>query len=265
MALPRVGEVVRCGYITSRSKKVSDGENGQPRRLASFDKVLGTAALERSVDVIMLFLVLFVFLLFTWDRFGGFFADNIFGAASGRFSAARIIAFAVLVILAALFVWATIRYSDRWKPLKKISDFCKGIWQGFLSCLKMKRAWWFFLLTLMIWGCYWMMSATILWAVQGIDATKVSSDLATAVSSIQNLNLTDAMFLMLAGSLSSLVPVPGGFGAFHFIVAGAISYAYGLPFEFGIIFATLSHESQGINQLLWGAISYIDEQLRKKI
>ena len=265
MALPRVGEVVRCGYITSRSKKVSDGENGQPRRLASFDKVLGTAALERSVDVIMLFLVLFVFLLFTWDRFGGFFADNIFGAASGRFSMARVIAFAVLVILAALFVWATIRYSDKWKPLKKISDFCKGIWQGFLSCLKMKRAWWFFLLTLMIWGCYWMMSATILWAVQGIDATKVSSDLATAVSSIQNLNLTDAMFLMLAGSLSSLVPVPGGFGAFHFIVAGAISYAYGLPFEFGIIFATLSHESQGINQLLWGAISYIDEQLRKKI
>jgi hypothetical protein len=89
--------------------------------------------------------------------------------------------------------------------------------------------------------------------------------MATAVSVIQNLNLTDAMFLMLAGSLSALVPVPGGFGAFHFIVAGAISYAYGLPFEFGIIFATLSHESQGVNQLLWGAISYISEQFRKKI
>ena len=265
MALPRVGEVVRCGYITARSKKVSDGDDGQPRRLASFDKVLGTAALERSVDVIMLFLVLFVFLLFTWDRFGGFFADNIFGAASGRFSMARIITLAALVILAALLVWATIRYSERWKPLKKVSDFCKGIWQGFLSCLRMKRAWWFFFLTVMIWGCYWMMSDTILRAVQGIDAAKVSSDLATAVSGIQNLNLTDAMFLMLAGSLSSLVPVPGGFGAFHFIVAGAISYAYGLPFEFGIIFATLSHESQGVNQLLWGAISYIDEQLRKKI
>ena len=265
MALPRVGEVVRCGYITSRSKKVPNGEYGQSRRLASFDKVLGTAALERSVDVIMLFLVLFVFLLFTWDRFGGFFADNIFGAASGRFSMAKILSGVALVLLAALFVWAIFRYSDKWKPLKKISDFCKGIWHGFLSCLKMKRAWWFFFLTIMIWGCYWMMSATILWAVQGIDSAKVSSDMAAAVSGIQNLNLTDAMFLMLAGSLSSLVPVPGGFGAFHFIVAGAISYAYGLPFEFGIIFATLSHESQGVNQLLWGAISYIDEQVRKKI
>ena len=154
---------------------------------------------------------------------------------------------------------------DAGTALRKVSSFCKGIWQGFVSCLSMKRAWWFFLLTLMIWGCYWMMSATILWAVQGIDPAKVSSDLATAVAGLQDLNLSDAMFLMLAGSLSSLVPVPGGFGAFHFIVAGAISYAYGLPFEFGIIFATLSHESQGVNQLVWGAISYISEQFRKKI
>lgn len=265
MALPRVGEVVRCGYITAHSSKVQDGEDGQPRRLASFDKVLGTAALERSVDVIMLFLVLLVFLLFTWERFGGFFADNIFGAASGRFSAAKIAAACAIMIVVALLVWATLRYSDKWEPLEKVGGFCKGIWQGFVSCLKMKRAWWFFLLTAMIWGCYWMMSATILWAVQGINPAMVSSDMATAVSVIQNLNLTDAMFLMLAGSLSALVPVPGGFGAFHFIVAGAISYAYGLPFEFGIIFATLSHESQGVNQLLWGAISYISEQFRKKI
>ena len=265
MALPRVGEIVRCGYITAHSRKEPGGEDGQPRRLASFDKVLGTAALERSVDVITLLLVLLVFLLFTWNRFGGFFVDNVFGAASGRFSAAKIITAGAVVLLLALLVWATVRYSDRWKPLRKVSSFCKGIWQGFVSCLSMKRAWWFFLLTLMIWGCYWMMSATILWAVQGIDPAKVSSDLATAVAGLQDLNLSDAMFLMLAGSLSSLVPVPGGFGAFHFIVAGAISYAYGLPFEFGIIFATLSHESQGVNQLVWGAVSYISEQFRKKI
>ena len=265
LALPRVGEVVRCGYITSHSKRSSEGENGQPRRLASFDKVLGTAAMERSADIIMLFLVLLVFLLFTWDRFGGFFADNIFGAASGRFSTAKVVAAGAVVVLLALMVWATVRYSDRWKPLGKISGFCKGLWQGFLSCLKMKRAWLFFLLTVLIWACYWMMSATILWAVQGIDPSMVSSDMASAVSRIQDLNLTDAMFLMLAGSLSALVPVPGGFGAFHFIVAGALSYAYGLPVGFGIIFATLSHESQGINQLLWGAFSYIIEQFRKKI
>ena len=262
MVLPRVGEVVRCGYITAHSQKIQD-ENGQTHRLASFDKVLGTAALERSVDILTLFAALATFLLFTWDRFGGFFAEKIFGTASGSFSIGKVLAISGIVILLALLIWGTIRFADRWKPLEKIGSFCKGIWHGFISCLKMKRAWWFFLLTAAIWVCYWMMSATILWAVQGINTSMVSPEMATAISSIQNLNMTDALFLMLAGSLSSMVPVPGGFGAFHFIVAGAISYVYGLPFEFGMIFATLSHESQQVNQLIWGAFSYISEQIRK--
>ena len=83
LVLPRVGEFVRCGYITALSK-----DNG--RRLASYGKVLGTAALERSVDMLALVAVLAVFLLFTWKRFGGFFSEKIFGAAPGSISAGKI-------------------------------------------------------------------------------------------------------------------------------------------------------------------------------
>ena len=67
MVLPRVGEVLRCTYITAHSKKVKDPQTGEEKHLASFDKALGTAVLERSVDVFMLFGLLVVFLLFTWD------------------------------------------------------------------------------------------------------------------------------------------------------------------------------------------------------
>jgi uncharacterized membrane protein YbhN (UPF0104 family) len=263
MVLPRVGEVLRCTYITTHSKKVKDPETGEEHHLATFDKALGTAVLERSVDVVMLGVLLVVFLIFTWDKYGGFFVDKIFGAAAGRFTWGRL-AIVVLVFLAVLASgWTVIRFANRWKPLGKVKDFCRGLWQGFVSCLRMKRAWYFFLLTILLWVCYWMMSATILWAVQGIDTSTVSAGLASAVNTIQSLNLTDALFLMLAGALSSIVPVPGGFGAFHFIVAGAVSYVYGLPFEFGIIFATLSHESQELNQLIWGGISLVIEQIRK--
>ena len=263
MVLPRVGEVLRCTYITKHSKKVKDPVTGEETRLASFDKTIGTAVLERSVDVVALGVLLVVFLLFTWDKYGGFFAEKIFGAASGGVTFGKIAALALVFIAVAASSWVVIRFSGRWKPLGKIKDFCKGIGQGFVSCLKMKRGWRFLFLTVLIWLCYWMMSATILCAVQGIDTAKVSADLASAVGIIKGLNLTDAMFLMLAGALSSIVPVPGGFGAFHFIVAGAVSYVYGLPFEFGIIFATLSHESQELNQLIWGGISFVIEQIRK--
>ena len=239
LVLPRVGEFVRCGYITAHSEKDSK-DNG--RRLASYDKVLGTAALERSVDMLAL---------------------NIFGAASGSISAGKIAILVAGTFAVVAAILCAILFADKWKPLAKVRDFCKGIWAGFLSCLRMKGGWKFLLLTAGIWLCYWMMSATILWALQGISPDSVSPELAAAVGTLQTLNLTDAMFLMIAGSLSSIVPVPGGFGAFHFIVSSAISYVYGIPAQFGMIFATLSHESQAVNQILWGCVSWISESLRK--
>ena len=259
LVLPRVGEFVRCGYITAHSQKAP---KDQSHRLASYDKVLGTAALERSVDMLAMVAVLAVFLLFTWKRFGGFFSEKIFGVASGSIGGGKIIALVAGVFAVVAVILCAILFADKWKPLAKIRDFCKGLWAGFLSCLKMKGAWKFLLLTLGIWGCYWMMSATILWSLQGISPDSVSPELATAVVALQNLNMTDAMFLMIAGSLSSVVPVPGGFGAFHFIVSSAISYVYGIPVQFGMIFATLSHESQAVNQILWGGISLASESLR---
>mgnify|MGYP004567425657 CR=1 FL=1 len=259
LALPRVGEFVRCGYITAHSQRDPKERN---HRLASYDKVLGTAALERSVDMLAMVTVLAVFLLFTWRRFGGFFSEKILGAASGSLSVGKIIALVAGALAAIAAISCAILFADKWKPLAKVRDFCKGIWAGFLSCLKMKGAWKFLLLTLGIWGCYWMMSATILWSLQGISPDTVSPELATAVGTLQTLNMTDAMFLMIAGSLSSVVPVPGGFGAFHFIVSSAISYVYGIPMQFGMIFATLSHESQAVNQILWGGISLASESLR---
>lgn len=127
----------------------------------------------------------------------------------------------------------------------------------------MKGAWKFLLLTAGIWFCYWMMSAAVLWSVQGISPDSVNQGLASAVGTLQTLNLTDALFLMIVGGLSSIVPVPGGFGAFHFVVSSAIAYVYGIPVQFGMIFATLSHESQAVNQILWGGVSWISESLRK--
>ena len=261
LVLPRVGEFVRCGFITARSRKDPSCPEGENRRLASYDKVLGTAALERTADLLAMALILGIFLVCTYRRFGTFFSENIFGSAAGNISFLKIAVLAAVVLLAALSITAVVAFAGKVKFLARIKAFCKGLWQGFASCIRMKGAWRFFLLTAMIWACYWMMSASTLWAVQGITSTDPS--LAATIAKVQDLNLLDALFLMLAGSLSSIVPVPGGFGAFHFIVAGAISTVYGIPFEFGIVFATISHEAQTITQILCGALSYVSESTRK--
>ena len=132
-------------------------------------------------------------------------------------------------------------------------------YDGMVSCLHMRHGWLFLLYTVLLWVLYWLMSACILWALQGIDPASVSPELAEALAKIEGLGMTDALLLMFAGAVSSLIPVPGGFGAFHGAVALTLSSVYGVPFAAGLIFATLSHESQVLTGILCGAESYIHE------
>ena len=67
----------------------------------------------------------------------------------------------------------------------------------------------------------------------------------------------DALFLMVVGSLGWVVPVQGGFGAYHFIVSMTLVPVYGFDKSTGLIFATLSHESQIVQMLLCGLISLV--------
>jgi hypothetical protein len=111
----------------------------------------------------------------------------------------------------------------------------------------MERKWLFFAYTALIWGLYWLMAASTVWAAPFLEG----------------LDLIDALFLSLVGGLGFAVPVPGGIGAFHFIISLALSAVYGIPMEMGIIYATLSHTSQAITQILFGLASYASESLRK--
>ncbi|MGN0201772.1 MAG: lysylphosphatidylglycerol synthase transmembrane domain-containing protein [Candidatus Cryptobacteroides sp.] len=259
LALPRVGEFVRCGFITARS---APDPSVKGRRLASYDKVLGTAALERSADLVAMASILGIFLLATWGRFGSFFMEKVFGQAAEGFNPSSLWIPIALAACAGIFIALCVWLRDRLPFMGKIAGFCKGLWQGFVSCVRMGKGWLFLLQTLLVWCCYWMMSYSVLLAVQGMDTSALSEGMASCVRSLAGLGPVDALFLMLVGSLSSIVPVPGGFGAFHFLVAGAISSLYGVPFEFGMVFATLSHESQTLVQIVCGGLSYLDESIR---
>lgn len=234
---PRIGEFVRCGVVTRRS-----AENK-----ASYDKVLGTVVLERGWDMLTMLLLLVVLLGARWEKFGGFFMEQMWEPVSARldFSIWWIVALLAAAGLGCFwFIW---RFRASGGFCSKIWGLFEGLLQGFSSCLRMEGKWRFFVSTALIWGMYWLMAAATMWAIPVLDG----------------LNMIDALFLSLAGSLGWLVPVPGGFGAFHFVVSLALQAIYGIPFETGIIFATLSHESQAITMALFGGLSYGYESLKK--
>ena len=217
------------------------------KRKASYDKVLGTVVLERSWDMIVMFLFLFLLLLFKWSEFGGFFLEKMWRpiAHTVNFSIWWIVL--GIIILVALAIWRIIALREKNAFFGKICGVFTGLVQGFASFFRMKRKLPFLIYTLLIWAMYWLMSASTMLALPGLDG----------------LGPVDSLFLMIAGSVGWLVPVPGGFGSFHYIVSLALSVIYGIPFEQGIIFATLSHESQAITMALCGGVSYFYETFRK--
>lgn len=241
---PRIGEFVRCGVITDNSERVSDEEH---TKKASYDKVLGTVVLERSWDMLSMIFFMVLMLVFSWEKFGSFFLDQMWKPLISRFSMGIWVIVTIVVALVILGLWFIVRYSGKNQVLAKIRKVAAGLFQGLGSCMKMEGKWRFFFYTIVIWGLYWLMSFSTM----------------KALPELASLNASDALFLMLAGSLGWLIPVPGGFGAFHFVVSLALSTIYGIPFEVGIIFATLSHESQAVTMAACGGISYFSELFRK--
>ena len=252
IVLPRVGEVVRCGVVTRHSARDAEG-----KRLVTIDKALGTVVVDRLWDGVSILVVLLLILTLLWGRFGSFFTETLFPGLSGKTHLWWILALGAL--LTGGFIFMCWRLRDRNGIWGRVWGWIRGLYDGLLSCLHMHRGWLFILYTVLIWLLYWLMSACIIWALQGIDPASVGPELGDALEKISGLGMADALFLMFAGAVSSLIPVPGGFGAFHGVVAGALSSLYGIPFGAGLIFATLSHESQVIVNAFCGACSYIHE------
>ena len=242
---PRIGEFIRCGVITRRSEPVSPDD--PEHKKASYDKVLGTVVLERSWELLVMLLLLAVVVIGGFDRFGGFFVDQIWTPMAQRVDFSIWWIVAVFALGAAAGFYLLWRFRDSGGFCSKIWGIFRGIIQGFSSCLKMEQKWLFFAYTALIWMTYWLMAASTVWAAPFLA----------------DLTLIDALFLSLVGGLGFAVPVPGGIGAFHFVISLALAGVYGIPMEMGIIYATLSHTSQAITQIVFGAVSYGYEALRK--
>lgn len=241
MVVPRGGEVVRCGIITRHSAKDANGQ-----KMASFEKVVGTVLVDRLWDTLVMILILIVIFFAFKERWGSFFSDKL---DSINFSSTYILLIAVgVALLLSLLCYL---FHDKNKVLGKLWNFAKGILVGVRDSFKMPSVGRFITLTVLLWFSYWATSAAVILALDGVGL------------GFENLGGLDALFLMSVGSISSIIPVPGGFGAYHYLICMALSTIYGIPTETGLIFAVLSHESQALAQILCGSASYISETIRK--
>ena len=235
IVLPGAGEFARCGYVSSRRM--------------GFDKAFGTIACERLCDVIAIVVLLVTALSLKWSSFGPFFAETIWQPMAARMGSGLVwLLLTAVVALLAAFFWAVFHFSDRVKWLGRIADALRGLGAGFASVARLENKWGFVLSTVGIWAMYVMM----LWCT------------IRALPQLDSLGMVDALFLSAVGNMASVIPVPGGIGAYHYLVALATQSLYGVSWDTGILLATLGHEAHAILIIVVGVVSYVHLTLQKK-
>lgn len=227
MALPRIGEITRCGALTKTEK-------------LPFDTLIGTVIVERAFDVIVTLILATITFFIKIDFFGTFISDKIIRPTLTRFAEINVLGIVLICITICAIIGFLFYLSRKENHLsKKIVSFINGIINGVKSVYKLEKRTAFIIYTILLWGCYWLMT----WAV------------CFAIPETSSMSIIDGLFLLIVGSIGMSVPVQGGIGAFHYIVALALTI-YGLDFNTeGLLYATISHESQLIVEILLGLAS----------
>ena len=250
-AFPRIGEVVRCITISSYPVGARKGKTASaPKSSLTFESALGTVIVERGWDLICLVAIAVIFTLIFWKEFGLFIKTNLFGGVKNMFGSAATAGVIFIVFIAIVIALLRIFRNNRF-VIKIVGAFKKilsNLKQGLLSAFRMKGKWSFMLLTILLWGSYLLTSKCTL----------------MAMPALASLSWADALFLMFLGGFGWAIPVQGGIGAYHFIIALALSQLYGIADSNAVVFATISHEAQAFMMILCGAISLISYTTAKR-
>ena len=224
IAIPGSGEFVRAAVLSSKKMP--------------FERVFGTMVMERAWDFLALFVLLIVALLTNWGSFGGFFVDNVWHPITDRTIVVWLLL--SLVALLAFALWVIWHWKDRVPLFGKIAGFISGGVEGLASFGKMRNKLPFLLYTVAIWICFTAMTWTCL----------------KAIPALSGLSFLDALFVSAIGNFASIIPVPGGIGAYHYLIRMTLTTLYGVTEEIGLLFATLAHEAHAIVSLVLGIWSY---------
>jgi len=231
-AVPRMGEFVRCGVLSKKEK-------------IPFNSLFGTVISERLLDMLMLLLIIFFVIIFQIDLVGNY-VDNIFSPILNRFSnnvwVIALIASGI-IILFILSIWLLYRFRERIRKLSfygRIRLFLDGLWDGIKTILKLKQKFLFVVYTILIWFLYAVM---VYFPVKMLPETAF-------------MNFGDGLTLLGIGSLGIVAPVPGGIGAYHFIIKSLLHEVYNINAVAAGSFAAITHAGQTLLNLGVGGLSY---------
>ena len=243
MFIPRAGEISRCTALNQVEK-------------IPVDKLFGTILIERVIDFIFLFGLMFATILLKFNDIFKFYttlkAQHTENAGNNNILLIVVVIFSLIMAFIFLKKWL-----KKSKFYDKILDFIEGLKEGFKSIknIKRKTAFWFH--TFSIWIMYFLMTYICFFSMQETS----------------HLTAGDGLFLLVLGGIGMVIPTPGGIGSYHAIVMIGLSVLGvgtiylgegGDPTNPALLFPSIVHVAQTLVAIIMGSIGLLILFVSKK-
>jgi len=230
-ALPRLGEVSRCGVLTKYEK-------------IPFTESFGTVIAERVIDLLCLIIIFFATLIFQFEQLWGLTNRYILQPLKSKLAIIidnelYLILFAVIMLVITVSFFR-FRKKNKTGLITKFTGLLKGFVDGLKSVKDIKRPYLFIAHTIFIWLMY------IASLYLGFYCFAETAQLGI-----------DAGFAVLIFSTLGVIFVPGGTGASQVLVTEVLTSIFKISFTLAFAFAWLMWTAQFFLILLFGVISLV--------
>lgn len=232
LAVPRMGEVTRCGMLTKTDE-------------VPLQSLVGTVIIERIIDVIFLFGILFLSVVLEYNTIKDFLFLNIIDPLLNKIANAQlsIILGIVILIIGVITLFLVKKYHHQLlknKIYANLWNLLSGFKDGILSVNKLEKKGLFILYSVLIWLMYTLSTWLCFFAIEPTSG----------------LTLSAGLFIMAMGGIGMSAPVQGGIGAYEAAIQLSL-LVYGISSSDGLSYATLNHSSQILSILVVGSISLL--------
>ncbi|PID95526.1 MAG: TIGR00374 family protein [Bacteroidetes bacterium] len=230
LALPRLGEVSKCGVLAKYEK-------------IPLNKGLGTIVTERVLDLIVLIILFSLTIALNFARLNQYFQEKVFIPLQQKFTALQDTQFLLYFMMGSLVLFVVLlflirKYFPKHPWVLKIKHLITGFWEGVSSLKNMKNPGLFILYTFLIWFNYWLMTYIVFFSLKETSV----------------LNANAGLIVLMFGSIGMIV-VQGGIGIYPAIVAETL-LLFAIPEPIGYAYGWLVWVAQQLMIVTLGALSF---------
>lgn len=233
LLLPRVGELWRCTFVAKRSK-------------SHFTTVMGSMVADRMADSIMVLLMILLTFVLGAPALTAFLAKYPIGEGILHIVYSPL-AWGIAIAAIAIGWWILHRFRN--VPfIVKMRKWTAEIWSGFAVTVTMPGRFRFLMLTLAIWGCYYVQLYVAFYAFSFTRALCTEPGLA--------FGLLPCLVAFVLSSIGMAVPSNGGLGPWNIAIMFGLAI-YGVADVEGAAFSILQWSGQTVMLILLGIFTAI--------